>query len=393
MTDDLVTGLLPVLGRSLDLGFNVFDVMHHGTHEKQISNVFGWLLDVGGTHNLGDQFIKIFVDETNRALPGHLPLPHGGYRVRQEVNVASVPGEADIADLVLENKAARLVVENYFTSDGHGHGYRRYLEYSARDGRQGAVVLLCREEDRARLSQGWENSRVLTYSTLIGRLHEAVSADASYQRENPEAHSFIGQMHRKFVSERSLVADRDVLKFVTVMSDTGEAKRFGWQRQDEVAEQFASDVAVQARQRFVEGRELLQRIKGLLRAFCAGPLSDQLNATLDHEQVRGVSTRFVGIYQWSINFDIDGFGSAASQPQIQLKFGPSAWFANEQNLVWKEVVDPGSADYGYVYVTRADTLKIRQSAVSLQEVLDGLEPTDGRLHDEIIGLLEMDPTA
>lgn len=78
------------------------------------------------------------------------------------------------------------------------------------------------------------------------------------------------------------------------MSDTGEAKRFGWQRQDEVAEQFASDVAVQARQRFVEGRELLQRIKGLLRAFCAGPLSEQLNATLDREQVRGVSTRFVG---------------------------------------------------------------------------------------------------
>ena len=26
--------------------FNVFDVMHHGTHEKQLSNVFAWLLDV-----------------------------------------------------------------------------------------------------------------------------------------------------------------------------------------------------------------------------------------------------------------------------------------------------------------------------------------------------------
>ena len=41
MTGDLVTELLPILGRSLDVGFNVFDVMHHGTHEKQISNVFG----------------------------------------------------------------------------------------------------------------------------------------------------------------------------------------------------------------------------------------------------------------------------------------------------------------------------------------------------------------
>ena len=36
---------------------------------------------------------------------------------------------------------------------------------------------------------------------------------------------------------------------------------------------------------------------------------------------------------------------------------------------------------------------IPQSAVSLQEVLGGLEPTDGRLYGEIIGLLEMDPAA
>jgi hypothetical protein len=40
MSDDLVTDLLPVLGRPLDRGFNVLDVMHHGSHEKQISNVF-----------------------------------------------------------------------------------------------------------------------------------------------------------------------------------------------------------------------------------------------------------------------------------------------------------------------------------------------------------------
>lgn len=35
VTQDLVSRLLPVLGRSLEAGFNVFDVMHHGLHEKQ----------------------------------------------------------------------------------------------------------------------------------------------------------------------------------------------------------------------------------------------------------------------------------------------------------------------------------------------------------------------
>jgi len=52
MGEDLVTQLLPTLARSLDASFNVFDVMHHGTHEKQVSNVFRWLLDAEGTHGL-----------------------------------------------------------------------------------------------------------------------------------------------------------------------------------------------------------------------------------------------------------------------------------------------------------------------------------------------------
>ena len=247
LTDDLVTEMLPILGRSLDLGFNVFDVMHHGTHEKQISNVFAWLLDVGGTHYLGDRFVRIFIDEVNQSRPDSAPFPYDGYEVRQEVNTASVLGAADIADIVLDSSAARLVVENYYTSDGHGHSYEDYLAYSASDDRQGEVVLLCRDEDRSRQSDGWENARILTYSTLIDRLHSEVAADPGYQKENPDALSFIEQLHRKFVSERGRVKEPDVLKFVTVMCDTGEAERFGWKGQDAVAEQFASDVAVQAR--------------------------------------------------------------------------------------------------------------------------------------------------
>lgn len=253
MKEELVTDLLPILERSLDLGFNVFDVMHHGTHEKQLSNVFSWLLDAGGSHNFGDTFLKIFIDEINDGLEGTESLNYGTFIVRQEVNTALIPGEVDIADVVLENSGARLVVENFFTSDGHGHGYERYLNYSRAEGRRGVIIMLCRNEDRSRLSEGWEKSVVLTYETLIMRLQEALQDDTEYQEANPDAFSFIGQMFRKFVSQEAIVGDRGVLDFVTAMCETGEAKKYGWQRQEEVAEQFASDLAVQARQRFTGG--------------------------------------------------------------------------------------------------------------------------------------------
>ena len=64
-----MTTLLPIVGRSLELGFNVFEVMHHGLHEKQLSNVFRWLLDAQGTHNFGGLFARIFIEEVNRTSP------------------------------------------------------------------------------------------------------------------------------------------------------------------------------------------------------------------------------------------------------------------------------------------------------------------------------------
>ncbi|MGP5606750.1 PD-(D/E)XK nuclease family protein [Arthrobacter rhombi] len=156
MTNDLVTGMLPVFGRSLEPRFNVFDVMHHGFHEKQISNVSRWLLEPDGSHRLGGTFMKILIDEVNSQKTGGEPLPDSGYWVRHEVNTAAVDEPEDIADLVLESDATVLVVENYFTSDGPGHSYDGYLAYGLRptaygrrDGRRGVVVLLCRDGDEA----------------------------------------------------------------------------------------------------------------------------------------------------------------------------------------------------------------------------------------------------
>lgn len=392
MNQDLVTTLLPIVGRSLELGFNVFEVMHHGLHEKQLSNVFRWLLDAQGTHNFGGLFARIFIEEVNRTSPPDGALPLEGYWVRQEVNTSIIGHGADIADLVLESKTAMVVIENYFISDGHGHSYNGYLDYSRRGGRQGAVVLLCRDFDKSLQVKGWENAPVLTYGQLVQRLHESLAEDPAYRLRNPEAYSFIDQMHRKFVKGRGPMEDQDVLGFVVAMCETGQAKRYQERRQDVAAEQFANELADQAKERFGEGRDLLQRVKARLKSYCAHHLLRQLNATLGDGFVRGVSAGYKGIYQWTINFEIDDslsvdFGEAS----FQLKFGPSAWFANGPDPNWTLTVDPDVADYTRVFLTRASRHEVRQSTVSLQEVLDGLSPDDRRLHDEIVQMLR-EPT-
>jgi len=399
---DLATALLPVLHRPLEARFNVFDVMHHGTYEKQISNVFRWLLETEGNHHLGDMFLRIFIDEVNRGLDrvyqglddegnrvlvGRGPLAPAAYLVLQEVNTSAVRGAEDIADLVLKNDDAVIVVENYFTSDGHGHNYGGYLTYSQLDGRQGAVVLLCHDQNSSLQTDGWEYASVVTYGGLLDRLRLAIDSDRRYQQKHPEPYSFIDQMHRKFVKGRGPVEDHQVLDFVIAMCATGEARRYGELPHTSAAERFANDVAEQARERFGEGREMLGRVKVRLRNFSAQHLEGQLNATLGDGFVSKVSATYAGTYQWTVNFDLPDDGEKFGEARLQLKFGPSAWFANEKDPHWKRTVDPEVADYSRLFLTRAKTKQVRQSEVTLQEVLDGLAPSDRRLHDEIVQLL------
>ncbi|WP_162616518.1 PD-(D/E)XK nuclease family protein [Xylanimonas allomyrinae] len=391
MAEDLVTRLLPVLSRSLEAEFNVFDVMRHGRHEKQLSNVFGWLLEAGGTHRLGDAFVRIFVDEVNRALAGATVFPvEAPYLVRQEVDT-SVSGVADIADLVLENNAARIVVENYYTSDGHGHSYDGYRAFGGRDGRASVVVLLCRDEDKGLLVDGWEDAVVLTYGTLLERLRREVGED--YAREHPEQHAFIDQMYRKYVKGRGRMDDGAVLDFVVAMCATGEAERYGRRPIGVAGEEFATDLAQQARERFTESRELLQAVKGRLRAFAVKVLVPQLNQALGQAVFDDATARFQGGYEWTVNLGIsevahpEGWRGMSGGYALQIKFGPSAWLANEGEPRWTEAVDPGFVDYSRPLITNGERGVVRQSSVRMQEVLDGLGPDDVRLRDEFLSLL------
>jgi hypothetical protein len=234
---------------------------------------------------------------------------------------------------------------------------------------------------------GWEIASVVTYGRLVDRLRLAVESDRQYQQKHPEPYSFIDQMYRKFVKGRGPVEDRQVLDFVIAMCATGEAGRYGEQRHTSAAERFANEVAEQARERFGGGRELLGRVKVRLRNFSAQVLRSQLNTTLGDRFVSKVSARYAGTYQWTVNFDLPDDGEQFGEHRLQLKFGPSAWFANEKDPNWKRTVDPEVADYSRLFLTRAKTKEVRQSEVTLQEVLDGLAPSDLRLHDEIVQLL------
>ena len=389
-TPDFVTSLVPVLGRSHELGFNVFDVMHHGLHEKQLSNVFRWLLNAEGTHRLCSRFAEIFVDEINKQIREGEPLTIERFVVRQEVNT-SLPGDgADIADLVLESDSTVIVIENYYTSDGHGHSYSRYKTYSERDGRRGCVVLLCADVDPSLQTRGWEHATVLPYAGLLGRLLRELDTDPAYQRDTPQAFAFIEQMYRKFVTQRGTMQDQDIVAFVTAMCATGEAARYQAKDQEVAAAQFGSDMADQARERFNEGRDLLQRVKRRLRDFSAGPLAEQLNATLGEGFVTNVSARYAGLYQWTVNFELAEDAPDTGKAKLQLKFGPSAWFAVEKDDHWRRSDDPRPDDYEHVFVTYAAKGEIRRSTVTMDEVLKGLESTDRRLHDEIVKMIRAD---
>lgn len=201
-------------------------------------------------------------------------------------------------------------------------------------------------------------------------------------------------MYRKFVKGAGRVDDHQVLDFVVAMCATGEAGRYAEQRQSPAAERFANDVAEQARERFTDGRELLMRVKHRLTSYGDQQLKRQLNAVLGEGFVSQVSARYVGNYRWTVNLSLaapdlpaeDDFG----EDHLQIKFGPSAWYANEKDPHWTLTVDPEVADYSRLFITRARTREIRQSQVSLHEVLDGLAPDDLRLRDELVQILRGD---
>lgn len=387
MAHDLVNAMVPVLGRSLDPKFNVFDVMHHGLHEKQVSNVFAWLLDREGTHGLGDRFVRIFVAAVNADPQTAEALPADDvYRVQQEVDTSGPQERPDIADLVLEGDASALVIENYFTTDGHGHDYESYLAYGAREEKRARVVLLCGKVQSHLMTNGWDQAAVVTYGSVIDRLYSELGDDRGYRKAHPEAFAFIEQIHRKFTEGAGPVDDSNVLDFVVAMCETGEARRYQTTPVEAATKQFVTDLAAQARERFGEGRALLMEVKRRLRDFSSAVLVGQLNDALGQGATANAAANLQGIAQWTIYFHETGEKPGLLAP-LRIKFGPSAWSAVSSGDDWSGAEDSSEVNYRHLFVGNAETGVFRQSSVTLEEVLVGLDSQDTRLRDELVALV------
>ncbi len=411
MHNQLVTILLPTLTQPWREPFNIFNVMHHGTHEKQLSNIFTWLLDPGGSHNLGDRFLRIFLDEVNRHLDDRIPVEAfavEAFAVEQERNTAEDGEQKDVSDIVFVGDDAVVVIENYYKSDGHLHSYQTYLNYAQRRGndpKYAVVVMLCGYVDDAALAEernkDWIKAPVVTYPRLLSALSDELASDEIYKIHNAKSYWFIDQLVSYFV--KGTPVNEDLFGFISGMCDAGEAARYRNGSKSD-AERFATDFSKLAKERFTESRKLLQRGKATLKTYCLEVLKAQVNKALGDEHITDVSANYSGIYQWTINFlpvepaledNNTGDGSpGGSQPKdggpgrLQLKFGPSAWFANETNEGHKffpKNVPPSEADYTRLFMTW--NREIRQSAVSMQEILDGLPEEDTRLLDEILALI------
>lgn len=386
-----VTDLLPALSRSLAEEFNVFRVMHHGTHEKQLSNVFAWLLRPEATHELGDTFQRIFLDRVNAGLSTEDKLPSAGYRVFQEVNTTGEDETADgdvgrdIADILLSSEDAAVAIENYGTSDGHGHDYHRYLAHAAGSGRRAVVVLLCIRRVAHLQRDGWEQAAVVTYAEVLRDLKAHIATDGVWRRRHPEQHYFLEQMFHHFVEGPTAVNLNDQLAFIKAMCDTGESERYAMAHRDQAAAEFADIFAEHARRQFEDSRNALTEVKASLRSFALETLTDQVNEKLDSGLIETVSARYRGGWQWCVQL-----WRGDDYPAAYLVFGHTAVVTVQRA---PELVP--SPDYLRVFVTLLPSgpnppKRVIQTEVSLAEVMAGLPSDDVRLRDAVLAAVGTD---
>jgi hypothetical protein len=246
--------------------------------------------------------------------------------------------------------------------------------------------MLCEAERRGALTEGWEGAQVVTYSTLLGRLIESITRDSEYQRTHPDQCVFFEHMHRRFVRGRD-VNDDELVDFVDAMCTSGEAGRYGWQNREDAAISLGDHLREEAIRRFLDSRDVLVKVRNALRDYAVGALVPEVNAALGVERVApAVYANYRGSYEWTVAF------YRADDPQtvlFQIKFGPSAWFANEGGAgseSWTTRVPREIADYSRLFLTWMPDMSVHQSAVSVRDVLKGLRLDDNRLRDEIVQL-------
>jgi hypothetical protein len=159
-------------------------------------------------------------------------------------------GGRDIADIVLTCARARLVVENFESSDGHEHDYYRYLAHGGAGGKQGVVVLLCARREPHLQRDGWEQAVVLTYAELLEPLRAHIAGDARRRHAHPQQEFFINQRWEHFMEGAGSMSREEQIASITSMCETGESARYAHRPPDVAAQKSAELPAQHAKRQF-----------------------------------------------------------------------------------------------------------------------------------------------
>ena len=124
-------------------------------------------------------------------------------------------------------------------------------------------------------------------------------------------------------------------------------------------------------------RKLLNRLKKALQTYLDANLG-RLNDALGEAYFGGTYIRFQGIYQWDVSLVRDG------EVTVFVLFGPSAWADNEVNRYKSWDVRIDEPDYSRLAIGYGPNKELRQSSVTMEDILNGLAPDDTRLLDEIL---------
>lgn len=104
--------------------FNIFKVLKLDNHEIRHSNFLAWLLNPNENHNLGDKFLKRFLEEVNIDTSN---IDTTSMNIKTEV----CTNEQRRIDLLLYTNDFVCVIENKYGSDEHGgqcQDYKKFIE-------------------------------------------------------------------------------------------------------------------------------------------------------------------------------------------------------------------------------------------------------------------------
>ena len=395
-----VTELIPALFSKQKKAFNTLAVLRHGTHEKNLSNLFAWMLDPNESHGFGNLFLDIFVKQVNADRSDRLKLAHenisatGQWKVLQERNTALPGKREDKADIALHNGKTAFVIENYYQSDGHGHSFENYLGYGKdligvdrSEPGSSIVVMLCQYRDDERLEEsGWGQGAVVTYESLISALVQAIERLPEYRAKNPDAYALIKQVESFFIGGKGMATREQSQLFVDALCKSGAGYEFTAGSPDS----FADKVREQAVQNFADGKKFLNDVKSKLRDHAERKLKPAILEKFDNVEVTKISIEYKGEFQWTVNIQTnlpsEAVRDEGMRGRLQFKFGPSAAKAIGNDKDWEDAwTGEGEPDYSKVFITW--DWKIYQTDVTLAEVADGLSETDTRLVDQALEII------